>query len=373
MINIIKTRLMHISKSWLSLLFWLIFPSLITLIIISLTSTIQDDVKIPIGVVLEEETLLAIELFQSIADSPLLRVNKLTEDEAIDQLYKQKLDSVFIIQAGYENNIQDNNRNRLIYSYQSDLSFGYIPVSEMIISYVQQDINRSKAVHTVTDLFEEYDQKNNVSRNDIINKSKLIQAEQNLINSTFIFYNTQDKQNKDQKNLINPWHLWSVFALLSTLLIFDWVIKERRSQAAVRFVFMRVSLKAYLFRNFIIYTIILSLLDMITLITFNMVLGENASLSFLLTLLSYRLVITMLVFLFTLIFRNLYIYYASAFILTLLTAILSGALIPIDGIISYFPWINYVNPLKSFLSGEIFNIWLIYLSILMGIWYVKRG
>lgn len=372
MINIIKTRFIHLKKEWLALLIWLIFPVIATLLMIYLTDTIQDDVRIPIGIVLEEETVLSTELYESIKETPLLRAVKLSEDEAKNQLNKQDLDSVFVIRDGYENNIKKNNRNRLIMSYRSDLSIGYIPVSEMIISYVQQDASRSKSVYAIKDLLEKYNSKMNVTYDEVINQSKIIQEEQSLIHSTFAFNNDRVNKTNDKVDIFKPWHLWAIFTLLATLLIFDWVIKERKSKTTIRFTFMRISFKTYLLQNFVIYTVILGAFDLLTLVAFNMIFDETMSLYFIFVILSYRLLINTGAFLFSLMFNNNFFHYSSAFIVTLITAILSGAIIPIDGIINRFSWIETLNPLNSFLSGEVLNIWVLIFILLILFWYVKK-
>src|SRR5690625_7077636 len=100
--DILQTRLIHWKKQWLHLLFWFIFPIITTILIITATNAIQDETKVPVGIVLGENTQLAENLFESIKENPLIRVYELNESEAIDQLNKHELDSVFVIKKGYE-------------------------------------------------------------------------------------------------------------------------------------------------------------------------------------------------------------------------------------------------------------------------------
>src|SRR5699024_5082986 len=95
--DILKTRLIHIKKQWLSLLFWLLFPILTTLAIINLMNIIQSDTKVPVGIILEEKTNSSMELYQHIKETPFIRVYETTEDDALHRLKKHELDSVFII------------------------------------------------------------------------------------------------------------------------------------------------------------------------------------------------------------------------------------------------------------------------------------
>src|SRR5690625_1469822 len=102
MISILKIRLLHWKKQVLTLLFWLLFPIMATIAIIYISSTIQDDSDIPIGVIMEEESPMANELMKSISNTPFIRVTEMTEREALHSLETHELDSVFIIRDGYQ-------------------------------------------------------------------------------------------------------------------------------------------------------------------------------------------------------------------------------------------------------------------------------
>lgn len=372
MIDIIKTRIIHLKKEWISLLFWLSFPIIATILVIILTDAVQEDIKIPIGVVLEEESPLTTELYQAIQETPLLRTYVLDENEAIDQLNKQELDSVFVIRKGYESNIRQNNRDQLIMGYRTNLSFGYIPVSEMIVSYVQQDASRSKSAYVVKDLIEYYNSDINPTWDEVIEQSKLIQIEQSLLHSSFTFNGNNESKHDETVTIFKTWSLWAIFSLLSSLLIFDWIIKEKQSNLVSRFTFMRFSFKSYLFQNFIVYTLLLYAIDLLAVVLFKLILNEVVALSFIFSILSYRLLINMGAFLFSSLFRHTYLYYSSAFIVSLLTAILSGAILPVEGIMSRFLWLEHFNPLNSFLSGHVFNIWLLVFILFMIFWYLRK-
>src|SRR5699024_11676472 len=119
-------------------------------------SYIKQDTKVTIGHEMEEETNQAMNLYQSIEESPLLRVEELNKTDALQKLEKHEIDSVFIIRDGYEDAIKSGKRNQLIQGYHSDLSFAYNPVKEMIASLVQQETGRSKAAYFIMDLSKEH-------------------------------------------------------------------------------------------------------------------------------------------------------------------------------------------------------------------------
>lgn len=366
------TRLIHLKKQWLILLFWLLFPIFSTMIIITLANKIQEDTKVPVGLVLEEETPLTLELYHSMKTIPLIRVYQLSETEAIDQLNKHQLDSVFVIRKDYDNKIRKGSRNRLVTGYQSDLSLAYLPVQEIILSYVQQDAGRSKAAHVVNKLRDQYAGHQQWTWDSIVEKSRHIQVEQQLLHTTFSFTNTDIKEQDTGFTLLKPWAIWSLSTLLSTFLLFDWLIKERRPGIMPRFAFMRLSLKSFLIQNLIIYVVLQLIFDAIALTSFYLFFKETITFSVISAVIFYRLLISLGAFLFALPFKNTYVFYSASFVVTLLMAIGSGALLPIDGVVRRYPWFEWINPLHAFLSMEWLNIWLPTCLILLTLWYVRK-
>lgn len=370
--NILLTRLIHWKKQWFQLLFWLTFPIIATIAIMIITTAIQDETKVPVGIVLEENTALAKDLFESIQTNPLVRVYELNETDAIDRLNKHELDSVFIIKKGYEDKINRGSRNRLVTGYQSDLSFAYMPVKEMILSYVQQDAARTKAIFVVNQLGQQFTEQQQWTNEEIIEKSKQLQIDQQLLQTDFSFFNKNIVDKENEFSIFNTWNIWALFTLLSTLLLFDWSIKERIPSIKPRFTFMRVSMKSYLLKNLLLYISILFLFDIITVFSFSYFLDEQITLLMVSVIFSYRILISLGAFLLALSINNLFLFYSTSFLISLIISIGSGALIPIDGLLKRFSWIKWLNPLDAFLSMEYINFWLFAFIILIIIWYMRK-
>ncbi|HLR67158.1 ABC transporter permease [Virgibacillus alimentarius] len=370
--DILKTRLIHIKKQWLSLLFWLLFPILTTLAIINLMNIIQSDTKVPVGIILEEKTNSSMELYQHIKETPFIRVYETTEDDALHRLKKHELDSVFIIHEGYEEKIRQGKRNQLITSYQSDLSFAFSPIKEMIISYAQQETSRSKAAHIIQHLSEQYPQKEQWSWKEIINKSKSIQKEENLLYTKFTFSNTDKQGPKRELFTLDTWGIWALLSILTTLFIFDWLIKEQNANILPRFVFIRFTWKKYLLYNFLLYTILFLMFDMVAIGIFHTFLKEPVNLSFIGAILSFRLMLNTGAFLLALCFKNIFLFYSVSFIITLFLSIASGAILPIESITRNYNWVEYFNPLHAFLSGQISYLWSVILIALLGLWCGRK-
>lgn len=370
---IYQTRCLFWKKHWLSLLFWLLFPLIVTWLLIMQFASLQADTKVPVGIVLEEDTALVQDLFTSLENTPHIRPVILSEREALNQLQTHELDSVFIIRDRYEESIHKGSRNQLVKSYQSDLSFAYTPLRETVISYVQQDYSRAKAAFVVQRMGEEYGVVDAWSFDHLIERSKEIAQEQKLLEVDFTFANSNVEKEEEKVSLLQPWNIWALLSLLATCMVFDWVIKEKRQAAVTRLVFGKLSLKKYLLLNTLLYTALLFIFDLITMMFFNLFLNETISFGLILALLSYRIMLTTCIFICSLLFKSTYLYYTSSFALVLFVTLTSGALIPIDGMIARFSWYDYINPLGAFLTGAYWNVWLLIGLALIGLWYVRKG
>ncbi|MGJ9457155.1 ABC transporter permease [Oceanobacillus sp. CF4.6] len=369
--SIFETRLIQWKKQWVSLLFWLMMPVIATLLMINMTSMFQEDSKIPVGIVMEENTPMALNLLESVKASPLIRVYERTEFEVQKMIESHELDSAFVIEAGYEQQIMQGERNRLITGYKSDLSFAYTPVSEMLISYVQQDTGRAKAAYTIIGLAENIDASTSVSLDEIMKKTREVQAQENLIRTDFSFNNHGDTDHKEELTIWNTWGVWVIFSILSTLFLSDWIIKEKNSGIVPRFAFIRFSFKSYLLQNLIVYSITLLLFDSAAAFAFHHFLDEPVSLKLVGAMITFRILCSTGAFLLALLFKNTYFYYSVSFAFVLLLAITSGAILPVEGLTNQFPWLVYMNPIHPFLQQEIWNPWLIIFMLLIIIWFAK--
>lgn len=369
--SIIQTRLMHWKKHWISHLFWFLLPILATVCMIQVTNVVQEDSKIPIGMVVKEETGLANALVETMKASPLLRVYELSESEARSRIESHELDSAFIIEDGYEAKILRGSRNRLLTSYQSNLSFAYTPIREMLISYVQQDTGKAKAAHTIINLQESLQPEATVSFDEIIAKTNEIQAQENLLATTFSFYNDAGVETTDGITIWNTWGLWAIFSILSTLLLSDWLMKERSSGLMPRFTFIRFTYKQYVIQNLAVYLTAFLLFDFLSIAVFNQLLDENINFELIGAIISFRILISTGAFLVALLFKNNYLYYGVSFILVLFLIILSGAILPIDGLTARYPWLLDINPLQSLMDQTFWNPWLVVTTALVSIWFAK--
>ncbi|WP_175631904.1 ABC transporter permease [Virgibacillus siamensis] len=365
--QMIITRFMHWKKQSFALLFWLFLPIFATWAITTVTNSVTDDAKVPVGIVLEEQSDTALELVEEIRSVPFVRSTILEEKEALYKLKKHELDSVFVIEEGYQDHVRHDQRNQLITGYYSDLSFAFVPVKEMILSYVQQETSRAKAAISVKNLENKYNGNSEWSAEEIIAKSKEIQQNENLLETTLSFSGSKIRT-EDDPPLFLIWGIWGIFTILSAFLIFDWVIKEKHANVAVRFPFTRTPLKTYLIQNFILYTLLFLITDFLAVSFFYMVYHESINI---LNLIIFRILINLAAFLLAQLFSNIFLFYCTSFGLTLTAGIISGALLP-SGFSLYWSGFDWINPLRPLLDGKFISLLPLTIVILAVLWGVRK-
>jgi ABC-2 type transport system permease protein len=193
-----------------------------------------------------------------------------------------------------------------------------------------------------------------------------MQKEANLLQTDFAFIGESGKQTDDNGQSRIIWGLWALFAVLSSLLLSDWIIREKHMSAAVRFLFLKFSLQKYLVCHAVLYTGLFFLFDLFAAGLFYFYFPEAVNLSFVLALLSFRVMVSTGAFLLALCFRKTFLYDCTAFILTLLLAITAGLINADAGQIIAF------HPLKPFLSGEMTVFWPGVFILLIIIWYFRK-
>ncbi|WP_235988811.1 ABC transporter permease [Aquibacillus kalidii] len=373
MIAILKTRILHWRKQGFSLICWLLLPLLATTIFITIADKWQEDTKIPVGLVVKDNSIMADTLTKAIEATPLIRVEKWSEDVALVKLEQHELDSVFVIEEGYQESIKDNSRNQLLTAYISDMSLAYTPVKEAIASYAQQDAGSSRAAHIVRQMIQHYNVERNWTWDEIVMTSNQIREDESLLHSSFSFHNqTVPVQEENSISLWNVWGIWSFFSLLTTFFLFDWVIKEKQSSIRIRLSFLKMSFKDYLLRNWIVYLILFMLFDFLNIGILVHYFDQSINIQQVLALISYRITISMAAFLFAQCFRVPFYYVVVVIPITILLSVIGGAFIPIEGLVRNMPWVIHLSPVHTFLEGKLVSSWLILLLVVLFIWYWRK-
>lgn len=363
-------RLIFIKKEWMSYLFWLILPVIATWFIITQFMWVQSDAQVPVGVVVKDDSHLAADLIKSIKQTPYLRPVKLTEKTALNELEKHELDSVFLIPTDYGEKLKKGMRKQLVKSFYSNLSFAYTPVRETILSYVQRDYIRYQTIQTLQQLHKDYQVEHEWSDQELLARSKEIEDEQELLDVNFTM-NQQSKSKKSSSSSpIDPIYIWALFAMLTTFMLLDWIVKERKSSASLRFAFLKTSFKQYLIANLFLYTLLMFLFDIISIILWGVLYDVVVSWQLVLSVLLYRIMLNSVICCIGLLFRSVYMYYVVSFIIVLFVAIGSGIIVPVDRL-SLNVFLQYIHPLNIFLFDQKINFWIIGSVSYLMIWYMR--
>ena len=371
--SILSTRLLRWRNQWKSLIFWLLFPIIMTIGVMQGVGVWQEETKIPIALVVEEETELVTNLIKQIADAPLLHIHFLDLQDALYKLEKHELDSVFVIRNGYEDKIYSNRRNHLIEAYSSNRSFAYSAVSETITSFAQQDASRSKAAFVIKRLYADFDREEEWSWDEIIETSSERQAKEALLNTSFTYYNKALDVASESVSIVKVWGVWSFFSIVMTFFLFDWVLKENRVTMRSRWIYTTTTFKKYALSTLFLYTLLLFVIDLLTAYLFYLIFDEPIDSKLVIALLAFRITINVFAFLIANLFEQLFIYYVSTFALALFIVLIGGAVIPLDGMIKIFPWVEFISPVQAFLNLKVSLEWLGILSLMLMLWIWKGG
>ena len=364
---LLATRLMRWKKEWKSLLCWLLLPIVLTLFALQSVDVWQAETKVPIALVVEEQTDMVAHLVEAIAETELLHIEFMELEDALHKLEQHELDSVFVIRQGYEESILSGRRNQLIEAYSSNRSFAYPAVVETITSFAQQDAARSKAAFVIQSLFETYHMEEEWDYTEVIDSSRERQQGEALLQSSFTYYDKNRETAEQSLPIVQVWGVWALFAMLTTFFLFDWVVKESRPAMQPRWAFTTITFNMYALGTFVLYTVLLVVVDLLTAVVFR----EMLTLQLALVLVAFRVTINLCAFLLAMLYRQLFFYYISGVALTLLLVVVGGAIVPVEGLAKKWPWIEALSPVHALLTGTVSVPWLVTLLLILALWLLK--
>lgn len=368
MTTILSTRWMRWRKEWKSLLCWLLLPIVVTVLLMKSVGVWQEEMTVPIGLVVGEQTELVQQLVADIENVDLLHIYYLELHDALHKLEQHELDSVFVIREGYADNILGGRRNQLIEAYSSNRSYAYQTVVETITSFAQQDAARSKAAFVVKQLFKDANMEDEWNYLEIIESGRERQQNEALLKSTFSYLDTDSEGAEQPLSIVSVWGVWSLFVIMTVFFLFDWVVKENRPVIRSRWQFTTLSFEQYAWGTFLLYTLLLVVMDLFAAVIFSTLFDEKNAI---VSLVTFRLTINLLAFLLANVFKQLFMYYVSGVAIALLLAVVGGAIVPLEGLTRKWPWLEAASPVHALLDGTIPVIWLTALVVLCIVWVWK--
>ncbi|HLR14283.1 MAG TPA: ABC transporter permease [Bacillota bacterium] len=369
MIQLIQTRWMHIRNHYKSLFFWLLLPLFATTIFTTIDTTVEDQLRIPVGIVTEDKTPLLQELLESIEDIPHVDVHYVSYEEGMHQLENHQLDSMYVFPEHYDDSVHTNERRGIVSQYTSNISFAAIPVRESIVSFIQEQLNRSKAANTIEKLFQTHHEVP-PTKEEVAEISREIQANEKLIETTLLF--SEEHSTTPASSFISMIDIWVIFTLFSTMMIFEWVVRERNHPTYIRVNFTNYQPKKYAIYQLMIYLFLFILVDlcMFAVLTYGM--DVSIRLFSMVSMIVFRITIVCSIFLLALLFKQRFSYLMVCVFLFILLIGTSGMILPIDGILRHFPLFATLHPLQPVIHGEISYVWLIFSSVMSVLWLVTK-
>lgn len=368
MTPIMSTRWMRWRQEWKSLVCWLLLPIVMTVLLMKSVGVWQEEMTVPIALVVEEQTELVQQLVADIERVDLLHIYYLELDDALHKLEQHELDSVFVIREGYEDNILAGRRNQLIEAYSSNRSYAYQTVVETITSFAQQDAARSKAAFVVKQLFKDANMEDQWDYAEIVDSGRERQQNEALLKSTFSYFDKNSETAEQSLSIVSVWGVWSFFSMMTVFFLFDWVVKENRPAMRSRWQFTTLSFGQYAMGTFLLYTLLLVAIDLLAAGIFLNLFDEKTAI---VSLVTFRLTINLLAFLVASVFKQLFMYYVSGVAIALLLAVVGGAIVPLEGLTQKWPWLESVSPVHALLDGTIPVVWLTALVSLSVLWVWK--
>lgn len=371
--GIIGARLLRWKKDWKTIILWLLLPVVATTVLMLVGKEFTSDFKIPVAIVAEDDGVLIERLIEQIENGELLDVVLLPYDEALQHLARHELDSVFVFHRGFEDKLQEERYRNLVTSYRSNRSFAYPVTVEIIHSHIVEEATRIKATSRVELLYKEYGNIVDYNADDVIVSSKDRQSKTGLLSIPFSFYKKGEPVEKEDAFIIRALGVWAFIALLVTFFLFDWIIIENNAGIKMRWLYTRHSFSGYVMVSFMMYSLLLFLIDLIAIIILEKLFQELLSLQFILSVFLFRVTINLLASCVALIVKRKLLFYVSGLMISLFLAILGGALIPIDGLIREFHLVSKLSPITSLLSEGYPLEWLGCLVVIFFVLLRKAG
>lgn len=368
--RLLQIRFMIWKKQYKSVLFWLMLPIIVLSLSLWIRADIEESVRIPVGIVTPVETPLIEEVVKSIEELPLVDLISLSYDEALHQLEMHRLDSVFAFAVDYDESIQQNDRRGIVSHYTSNMSVAAIPMKESVLSLIQEQLNRSKAARTVEQLFQMYSHAP-PSRDDILLTSKEIEASEQLIETSFS-YTGQAPTQDEPDSFISMWDIWILVAFFSTIMLFEWVVREQRHPTFERISFTSHRPKTYLFIHASFYLALCVVGDALSLAVLSVGLREPMTASLIVAAVTFRVTCAIGLFLFALCFKRRFSYVTGAIFLFIILIGTSGMFIPVEGISRHFPLYMTIHPLQPVIHEQGTILWLGICLILCILWFRRK-
>lgn len=231
----------------------LLLPLAITLLLTKLIFQTTEEFRIPVAIVDESTEQFSKDLLVALHDAPYIDVREMDRSAALRTLERHEVDSVFLFNHSFDEQIEKGERQAIVESYTSNLSFGYSTAKEIITAHIQQIVGRERAAIAI-----EHIVKRPVNHAVIAQQS--IQAERERQLLTVVLHD-ESSDSEQERTTTMPLLLWSILTMIGTYIIGLPLWTLIRSSLRWRFPFSRLSSSSLFWRQWAILNGIALLAD----------------------------------------------------------------------------------------------------------------
>lgn len=365
--NMIDVRIMLSKKRLIGLFIWLGIPTLLTMGLFYIFNDVSDDFTVPVGIVNESDDEEVAQIIEEIDENSLTNVRMIEADAAPRLVEQHELDSAFVFDAQFMDNLQNLRRTNMIESFYSNRSLAYGAVKESVGAIVQERYGLYYAQSMINQVeVEAGEEPSSVEEVEVIIQDLIERF--NLLEYQYSYYGDITPVSDDSD--MNIYMLWVMVTFFVTLFVFELIVSERSQKVMQRLSFTRYNMSKYFGYQVAILTILLIVSDLVALFVFEFFYQQSIDIW---VFLSVRLMMILFAYLLAILIKNVYTYLLASIFVIISVVIFTYILSPLFDI-EGLEILNYINPLHEFVNGEITLYWSILLFVLLALmWRVRHA
>ncbi len=365
--NMIDIRLMLSKKRLIGLVVWLSVPILLTMGLFYIFNDVSDDFTVPVGIVNDSDDAEVAQIIEEIDENNLTNVRLIEAEEAARLVEQHELDSAFVFDEQFMDNLENLRRTNMIESFYSNRSLAYGAIKESIGAIVQERYGLYYAQNMINQVEAEAGEElSTVEEVDEIIQDLIERF--NLLEYQYSYYGDITPVSDDSD--MNIYMLWVLVTFFVTLFVFELIVSERGQKVMQRLAFTRYNMSKYFGYQVAILTLLLLVSDFVALFVFEFFYQQSIDIW---VFLSVRVMMILFAYLLAILIKNVYTYLLVSLFVIILVIIFTYILSPLLTL-QGLEFFNYINPLHEFASGEITLYWSILLFVLVALmWRVRHA
>ncbi|MDQ0223867.1 ABC transporter permease [Metabacillus niabensis] len=351
-----------------SILLFFLAPAVITMLFGTLLESQQEDLVIPIAIVDEDGSSLSSSIINRVKEQKRLAIIETTIEEADKMLERKEIDSVFVFKKNFQQQLLKEKREEIIEMKIAPSSIAYTIVREVIASEVTRITSSIKAANQVGQIYKQFGMERQEIKeawNEAFAYSSIEQWEpQPLMTIDYMTGASSSQPVAEDEAIAKPYiGLWGFFTLIICFLQSDWMIKENMLFKRMKTTYQ--GLPSYLLQTSAAVFFLQAVQACGSFFLFTRLhIVEGESLLLFMMVLYLFFSIGLAIFSASVI-HHIGSYYVFGVLISLIMAVFSGSLFPINEIVrdfqawvSIFPQALLLKP-NMMISEEIFKLLLI--------------